>query len=223
MRAGASGRARHEGAARTYFFTPSRPSASLASRIESTCLPSLCRAWARSSLASAFFTFGSLWFMVAAASRPCLMSTGHMDAEAVEETSVRASTVAHPSRNRMGLTPLRKGSGVTRRCRRATPKTGVALLLQISSGLVGQLERLGVLAPVVELLRLVELGGDRLHLRVVGLHLRGRLARFLDHLRARARERRTRGEGQRDRDRRDCHELSHVLSPPSEPGWLRSL
>src|SRR6516162_1459892 len=209
MRAGAAGRARHEGAARTYFFTPSRPSASLASRIESTCLPSLCRAWARSSLASAFFTFGSLWFMVAAASRPCLMSTGHMEAEAAEETRVSASTAAHPSRNRMSSTPLRRG--LRRDAAMWSPRhaqTDVALLLQIRRGLVGQLERLGVLAPVVELLRLVELGDDRLHLRVGGLHLRGRLARLLDYLRARARERRARGEGQRDRDRRDCHELS---------------
>src|SRR5215510_2550052 len=167
MRAGASGRARHEGAARTYFFTPSRPSASFASRIESTCLPSLCRAWARSSLASAFFTFGSLWFMVAAASRPCLMSTGHMDAEAPDATSVRASTVAHPSWNRMSDTSprgLRRDAAVWRP-RRA--QTGVALLLQICRGLVGQLERLGVLAPIMELLRLVELGDNRLHLRIV--------------------------------------------------------
>src|SRR5215510_1410399 len=151
------------------------------------------------------------------------MSTGHMDAEAPDATSVRASTVAHPSWNRMGDTSprgLRRGAAV-QRPRRAL--TGVTLLLQICRGLVGQLERLGVLAPVVELLRLVELGDDRLHLRIVGLHLRGRLARFLDHLRARACERRTRGEGQRDRYRRDCHELSHVLSPPFEPGWLRAL
>src|SRR6267142_3337891 len=207
-------------AAGDYFFTPSMPSASLASRMESTCLPSLWSAVARSSLARAFFTFGSLWFIVAAASRPCLMRTGHMDAEAADETRVRASTVAHPSRNRI-VTPLRGGlrrDAAIRRPRHA--QTGVALILQIRNSFVGQLERLGVLAPVVELLRLVQLGDDRLHLRIVGLHLRGRFARLLDHLRARARERRTRAEGQRDRNCRDCHELSHVLSPPFEPGWL---
>src|SRR3989442_12657713 len=80
-----------------------------------------------------------------------------------------------------------------------------------------------MLTAGVGLLCLIGLGARRLHLRVVGLHLRGRFAALLDHLRARARERRTRGEGQRDRYRRDCHELSHVLSPPSEPGWLWTL
>src|SRR5215467_10858953 len=149
------------------------------------------------------------------------MSTGHMDAEAPDATSVRASTVAHPSWNRMSDTSprgLRRDAAVWRP-RRA--QTGVALLLQICRGLVGQLERLGVLAPIMELLRLVELGDNRLHLRIVGLHLRGRLARLLDHLRARARERRTRSEDQRDRNRRDCHEFSHILSATSETYTLR--
>src|SRR5262249_12144045 len=151
------------------------------------------------------------------------MSTGHMDAEAPDATSVRASTVAHPSWDRMSDTSprgLRRDAAVWRP-RRA--QTGVALLLQICRGLVGQLERLGVLAPILELLRLVELGDNRLHLRRVAFLLRGRLARLLDPVGARARDRRPRRKDRRDLTRRDCHELSHVLSPPFEPGWLRAL
>src|SRR5207245_9301980 len=107
----------------------------------------------------------------------------------------------------------------------ASSQTRAALFLhaEICRSFVGQLERIRMLTAVVELLCLIELGDRRLHLRVVGLHLRGRFAAFLDHLRARARERRTRGAGQRDRYRRDCYALSHVLSPPFKPGWLWSL
>src|SRR5262249_18617863 len=89
------------------------------------------------------------------------------------------------------------------------------LLFQRCRSFVGQLERLGVLAPVVKLLRLVELGDCRLHLRIVRLHLGGGFPRLLDDLGTRTRERGATGERQRDRYGRNCHELSHALSPPS--------
>src|SRR5262245_53990936 len=100
---------------------------------------------------------------------------------------------------------------------------GAGLLLQGCSSFVGQLQRLGVLTRVVELLGLVELSHCLLYLWIVRLHLGGGVPRLLDNLGTRARERGAAGEGQRDRYSCDCHELSHVLSPPSCAGWLSAL
>src|SRR2546422_10658872 len=66
-----------------YFFTPSRSRASFACFTESACFPSLCSASALSSIDTAFFTLSLFASIVAAASRPCLTSVGHMFAVAV--------------------------------------------------------------------------------------------------------------------------------------------
>src|SRR5689334_2752193 len=64
-------------AVRDYFLMPRSDRASLALAMDSLCLPSSCSFWASSSLATAPFTFGSSAFILAAASRPSLMSFGH--------------------------------------------------------------------------------------------------------------------------------------------------
>src|SRR2546428_9939427 len=86
-----------------------------------------------------------------------------------------------------------------------------------------------MLATIVELLGLVELGDRRLDLGVVGLHLGGRFPCLLDDLRARAGERAASTKGQRHCYRSNGHDLSQDLSPPLvarlasvivTPGWL---
>src|SRR5205814_6462842 len=100
-----------------------------------------------------------------------------------------------------------------------TPPKSLVLLLEVRGRLVGQLQRVRMLATVVKLLRLVELGDGRLDLGVVRLHLGGRFPRLLDHLRAGAGERAASAEGHDHRYRCDGQDLSHVLSPPIGPGW----
>src|SRR5438309_7477689 len=103
-----------------------------------------------------------------------------------------------------------------------TPGTAVERLLllysEVGERFVGLGQRLGVLAAIVQALRLVELGDRPLHLGVVLVHLRGGLAALLDDLRAGAGEGDTARQREADGDGRDGQELLHADSPPRNIG-----
>src|SRR6266446_4633037 len=129
-----------------------------------------------------------------------------------------ARTAARADGEQVPTTTARRG----RRDGRAASQSSL-LVLQVRSRFVRQLQRVRMLATIVELLRLVELGDRRLDLGVVGLHLGGRFPCLLDDLRARAGERAASTKGQRHCYRSNGHDLSQDLSPPLWPGWPRSL
>src|SRR5262244_1658164 len=78
----------------SYFLTPRSVSASLAFAIDSLCLPPSWSFCASSSLATAPLTFGSSAFILAAASRPSLMSLGQELASATPPVNARVTATA---------------------------------------------------------------------------------------------------------------------------------
>src|SRR5262249_5449674 len=101
------------GAALRAYFTPRSALASLAVAMESVCLPASWSFCASSSLASACFTLGSLAFILAAAPRPCLISTGQLLARATPLVTARPSaTVVTAMSFFIVLSPLRVRSGL---------------------------------------------------------------------------------------------------------------